>query len=171
MIRRKPKTMSYKSEAENLHKKLYNTGETPVITDAYLLMRFEQSVQWYMKKANRSKYGYFTLSIIGIVLPLSVPVLNYFGNLSLFVTIVSVLASLVTSLLSLLKLHEKWVSYRSVTETLQSELTLYTSKCGDYNDLSEEKRNQLFAEKIEALMGNEHIKWISIVNKKNDDKK
>lgn len=168
------KTMSYKSESKNLHEKLYGKDDKPVIEDEYLLKRFEQSVLWYIKNANNCKIWYFALSIVGIVLPLSIPILNLFNDSSyvkLLITLVSVFTSFVTALLSLLKSHDKWINYRSVAEALQTELTLYISKCGDYVDSTQEERNQLFAERIETLMGNEHIKWIGIVNKKSDDKK
>ena len=166
--------MSYKSEKNNLHEKLYDKDDKPVIENEYLLKRFEQSVLWYIKNANNCKIWYFALSIVGIVLPLSIPILNLFNDSSyvkLLITLVSVFTSFVTALLSLLKSHDKWINYRSVAEALQTELTLYISKCGDYADSTQEERNQLFAERIETLMGNEHIKWIGIVNKKSDDKK
>ena len=165
--------MSYKSEKNNLHEKLYGkNGENSIITDEYLSTRFEQSVNWYMKQANRCKYLYYFLSTVGIVLPLCIPVINCFDNPHcIFVTAASVFTSLVTSLLSLLKLHDKWINYRSVTEAMQTELTLYASKCSDYSDCTDEERNKLFAERIETLMGNEHIKWIGIVNKKPEEKK
>ena len=166
--------MSYQSENNNLHEKLYGKDDKPVIADEYLLKRFEQSVLWYIKNANNCKIWYFALSIVGIVLPLSIPILNLFNDSSyvkLLITLVSVFTSFVTALLSLLKSHDKWINYRSVAEALQTELTLYISKCGDYADSTQEERNQFFAERIETLMGNEHIKWIGIVNKKSDDKK
>ena len=96
---------------------------------------------------------------------------NDSSYIKLLITLVSVFTSFVTALLSLLKSHDKWINYRSVAEALQTELTLYISKCGDYADCTDEEKNQLFAERIETLMGNEHIKWIGIVNKKSDDKK
>ena len=72
-----------------------------------------------------------------------------------------------TSLLSLLKLHEKWINYRELAEALQSELTLYAENCGEYGILnSEQEKNQCFAERIESMMGDEHMKWRSIVSKK-----
>ena len=166
--------MSYQSESKNLHEKLYGKDGKPAIADEYLFKRFEQSVLWYMKNANKCKNWYYFLSVVGIILPLSIPILNLVNDSSyikLLITLVSVFTSFVTALLSLLKSHDKWINYRSVAEALQTELTLYISKCGDYADCTDEEKNQLFAERIETLMGNEHIKWIGIVNKKSDDKK
>ena len=165
--------MSYKSEKNNLHEKLYDKDDKPVIENEYLLKRFEQSVLWYAKKANHCKNWYYFLSVVGIILPLSIPLLNLFEHsaITLVITLVSVFTSFVTALLSLMKFHDKWINYRSVAETLQTELTLYISKCGDYSDDSSQQRDQLFAERIENHMGSAHVKWIGIVNKKPEEKK
>ena len=40
--------MSYQSESKNLHEKLYGKDDKPVISNEYLLKRFEQSTLWYI---------------------------------------------------------------------------------------------------------------------------
>jgi len=164
--------MSYKKEFEDLEKKLYCQDDQSLITNTYLSIRYEQTVKWYIREACRYKKGYLALSIASIIFPAVIPVINCFSYswITIAVTVISVITSVVTSLLSLLKLHEKWISYREVAEALQSELTLYAENCGEYGKAkSEQEKNQYFAERIESLMGDEHIKWQNIVSKKENN--
>lgn len=165
--------MGCKEEYKNIEDKLnsryrlLNRDETA--PDEYVIMRFEQSVKWYIKKANRFKFIFYLFSIIGIVFPASIPIVNSFLNCyrcesDVAITIISVSASISASFLTLFKAQEKWMHYRYVAETLQIEYSFYTTAVGDYED--SEKRLKHFLKKIESIMSEEHDQWLKMFDEK-----
>jgi hypothetical protein len=55
--------------------------------------------------------------------------------------------------------HANWISYRSTCEALKHEKYLYLGKAGPYATASD--AHALLAEKVEALVSQEHAKWAS----------
>lgn len=168
--------MSKKEEFKNLEDKLNSRykllNSDKFSPDEYVMMRFEQSVKWYIKKANRFKLIYFILSIMGIVFPASIPIVNGVlkcGNIpcDTLITIISVCASISASFLTLFKAQEKWVHYRHVAEMLQAEYSYYSTNVGVYMDC--EKKSQLFLVRIEAIMSDEHDKWMRMFDDNSKD--
>lgn len=164
--------MSAKSERLSIDDRLYlQRGEKNTISDPYISTRFEQSVKWYVKKANKFKKIYYIFSIIGIALPATVPIINSVFECTGFhcdiiITVISVMTSVAASILTLLKAQEKWIHYRNVAEILQTELSLYVGEVGDYKY---NNKNETFIRKIETIMSDEHAKWQEMY--KNESKK
>ena len=166
--------MSKRSEYKNLEQKLHNNSNS-VILDDYLEKRFEQSVKWYIRKARTFKMMYYICSIIGISVPICIPLV--YGSCFLedgnpkkcIITILSIITSISASLISLFKAKEKWVHFRFVAEKLQSELSLFVEGVGVYSDLK--TKNMEFAIQIEKIMSEEHARWINIVNNKSEKTK
>ena len=159
------------AEIINLNNRLH-TSSGHTIDDPYLEQRFKQSVEWYIRTAKQVKFIYFLLSIIGIVVPATIPIINnvlcYSEKTRLIVNCLSFVTSASAALLSLIKAKEKWLHFRCVAELLQSELSLYAEGVGHYRDKS--KRNQYFAERIEKIMANENKRWLDIVNDNSNKK-
>ena len=108
-------------------------------------------------------------SIIGIVFPASIPIVNSFLRSNhcesdFVITIISVSASISASFLTLFKAQEKWIHYRYVAETLQTEYSFYTTAVGEYED--SEKRLKRFLKKIESIMSDEHDQWLKMFDEK-----
>lgn len=165
--------MSCKEEYKNLEDKLNSRyrllNREEIAPDEYVIMRFEQSVKWYIKKANKFKYFFYLFSIIGIVFPASIPIVNSFLRSNhcesdFVITIISVSASISASFLTLFKAQEKWIHYRYVAETLQTEYSFYTTAVGEYED--SEKRLKRFLKKIESIMSDEHDQWLKMFDEK-----
>lgn len=163
--------MSKKEEFKSLDERMVLCQQTNrYLEEFYLKKRFEQSVKWYIRKAVKYKRIYFLFMIISIVLPavatvlINIPLLD--NNWAKpIITILTVLTSTTTTLLSLFRAKDKWIHFRYMAETLQSEYSLYIEGAKDYAD--DETKNVKFIENIEAMMSEEHNKWIHIVN---DDK-
>ena len=60
--------MSCKEEYKNLEDKLNSRyrllNREEIAPDEYVIMRFEQSVKWYIKKANKFKYFFICLVLL-----------------------------------------------------------------------------------------------------------
>lgn len=163
--------MSYKAEFIDLEKKLYSDAGSNIIADEYIAKRFEQSTKWYIKMAYKFKNIYFAFSTAGIILPAIVTVINNIEgeidfNIKFIITILSVLTTVITSLLTLTKVHEKWINCRSTAEMLQRELTFFKTKTDKYQTLKDEECVNVFGNSIEQIMAQEHLRWVEVVNSK-----
>jgi len=161
------------AEIQNLRMRL-NTENGHTIDDNYLELRFEQSVLWYIRRAKLLKFLYYFLSVVGIIIPATIPIINFYSfdnstNTSLIVNCLSFITSISVAFLSLFKAKEKWIHFRCVAELLQAELSLYAEGVGQYRDAK--KRNQRFAVKIERIMASENKQWKGIVSEKNNKDK
>jgi len=54
--------------------------------------------------------------------------------------------------------QEHWITYRSTAEALKNERYLYLAKAGPY---AGEDRDRVLAERVAALLSQEHTKWAS----------
>ena len=73
------------------------------------------------------------------------------------------LSTLAASILALFKFHRKWINYRFVAESLQSEFSLYIGKVGAYDCSDNEKRDKIFITNIEKTMKNDLSNWERII--------
>ncbi len=160
--------MSKKSEYKSLEKRLYPNGtEVCTITSNTLAIRYEQSVKWYIKKANCLKICYYLFNILAFlslgIIPIinSIPYTNDYHKI--IVNIFSGLSATATSFISLFKFKEKWIHYRTIAEVLQTELSIYTESAGKYKNLSDSIKNKRLVETIEKIMTTEHKQWKEII--------
>lgn len=160
--------MSIKKEFESINEKLYpEDTKNSTVKNQNIRIRFEQSVKWYIKKANYNKMMFYFLSILEIVFPGIIIILNCASDYwelpyKLIITILSVLSTFTASMLSLFKFHKKWMHYRFVAETLQTQFSLYLGQVGAYNE-TEDNRDKLFVSITEEIMRNELFDWKDIV--------
>ena len=158
--------MSVKSEMKSFTERLKDANKT-FLKDEYIFNRYYQSVEWYIRKANKYKRLYYSFSFAAMLFPLLVPLISLIftsnnNTEKILVVILSVFTSVFTGLLALGKIHEKWIHYRFIAEKLQAELSLYYS---NYKK-KEENADTVFLEKIESIMNDEHKKWVDITKKK-----
>lgn len=159
-----------------------------VFRSEYTLKRFCQSVIWYTKSAKSMKRAFFVLSAFTIALPTiatllnSVPdnfISNYESWIKLTVSVISAATAILTAFLNLFKFQHKWVQFRSTSEELQTELTVYLAQAGDYSEKSltkpyvtkdkpapefsreklDEMRENMFLINIEKIMAKEKSQW------------
>ena len=159
-----------------------------VFRSEYTLKRFCQSVIWYTKSAKSMKRAFFVLSAFTIALPTiatllnSVPdnfISNYESWIKLTVSVISAATAILTAFLNLFKFQHKWVQFRSTSEELQTELTVYLAQAGDYSEKTltkpyvakdkpvpefsgeklDELRENMFLINIEKIMAKEKSQW------------
>uniref|UniRef100_UPI0040565F65 DUF4231 domain-containing protein n=1 Tax=Agathobacter sp. TaxID=2021311 RepID=UPI0040565F65 len=120
-------------------------------------------LNWYSKKANWYKFLYHLFSIINVAVPLISSILiTHFDGMELYVAILSAITSFSASLLSLLKVHEKWTNYRTAAEYLKKQYMLYITKTEPYDKLA--TRDSLYLSDIEKFMNDIHSKWYELQN-------
>lgn len=130
--------------------------------------RIRTCLEWYIEKAAFYKRWFCILSVISIIMPLLITVLN---NVCVeideclirnSITICSVIASLSTAFLAFFKFQEKWILYRTTAEEIKKELVLYSA-----NQSDEELKKLVI--KIEGCMDKERSEWFLLA--KNLDEK
>jgi hypothetical protein len=126
----------------------------------YRTTRYEPQLAWYDAKANNSKGMYLLFQTGVIVLSAVVPVLIAALPAEHAVTIsLSVLLAIGTACLKAFKFQENWINFRSTAEALKREWRFYVARLGDYEEA--ERRESLFVERVEALISNEHVVWMT----------
>lgn len=167
-----------------LYDMVFENGEC-IFRNEYTRKRFIQSVYWYHQSARKCKKMFYLLSIIAIVLPTAVTVLSAFTEnfvVKLTVSILSALTAICTSLLTLFKVQQKWIQFRTTAETMHTELSLFLSCTGDYSYASLKKtfeeecdsskpfnseaiadlKEKIFLVRIERVMAEEKDQWINL---------
>lgn len=155
--------MGYKLEIKRIENRMRLDKNNCVIHDEYIRTRYYQSVCWYLKYAVFYKHLFTAISIINIILPAIVTLINSFSNIDEFckitVTVLSLITSVLGAIVSFFKAHEKWLNYRTVAEQLQGELSLLIRGYGKY---SQKENERIFLERIELIMAKEHECWVGM---------
>ncbi len=147
------------------------TKDGCVFRSEYTMKRFCHSVIWYTKNAKSMKRAFFVLSAFTIALPTIATLLNSVPD--------ELIKNILTAFLNLFKFQHKWVQFRSTSEELQTELTVYLAQAGDYSEKTltkpyvakdkpvpefsgeklDELRENMFLINIEKIMAKEKSQW------------
>ena len=149
---------------EGLHK-MDNTFEK------YLKERYEDQVKWYSDKSSQHKLYYQCFQWAAIIISASVPVLVLAipAKFTLVTVILSIILAIITTALKTFKFQEIWINYRTTAETLKKEKFYYDAGVIEYADA--ENKEQLFIERVEALISRENTLWIATHTRKEDKEK
>ena len=121
--------------------------------------RLEEQIDWYDKKSLFSQKWYkrskVTVIVAAALIPLSVnvPMGEYFS------AFLGAVILIVEGLQHLNQYHQNWTTYRSTCEALKHEKFLWIGRAGPYE--TADNPNVMLAERIEALISQEHAKWVS----------
>lgn len=131
--------------------------------------RVEQLLVWDVKKATCYKRRYYSMSIVIILANASIPIINQMWtgpNGRLTVSIISGLAGVIASILTLINVKDTWFRYRKFAELMKTQCILFINKCDPYNG---EDRECLFVNNIESIVSDERDHWESSKFKKDRD--
>lgn len=142
--------------------------------DIYLKERYTYQVSWYDNKAVKYKRLYYLFQWLIIIISATLPVLISITSMANKnpVIILSVVLSILTTSMKAFKFQENWINYRTITEILKKEKYFFESGIDCYQD--ESIRNNIFIERVEAVISKENNLWIYTHidnNEKNTDKK
>lgn len=120
--------------------------------------RIRHILDWYIRKATFYKKLFYFLSVVVILINAAIPVINqikftYCDNVT---SIISALASILTSFLTLFTMKDTWFRYRKAVELIKKECMLFT---GRYSDYKKSNREEILIRNIEEIISNERDLW------------
>ncbi|SFC97304.1 DUF4231 domain-containing protein [Clostridium uliginosum] len=155
-----------KKELKSIHIYVNN------INDRIIRARIEHLLDWYIRKSTFYKNLFYGISVLLILINASIPILNEFllqnsssstarldnsQYITIGVSILSSIATILTSFMTLFTMKDTWFRYRKHVELIKKECMLYNCKSGVYGG---ENINCILAERIEEIIGNERQEWV-----------
>jgi hypothetical protein len=123
------------------------------------LDHLQDQIEWYDRKSGSNQKAFKFLKICTISAAALIPVFANINRMSWATAGLGVLIVILEGLQQLNQYHSNWISYRSTCEALKHEKFLYLGKAGMYAAANDP--HALLAERIEALVSQEHAKWAS----------
>jgi hypothetical protein len=123
------------------------------------LDRLEDQIAWYEKKSASNQTWYKVCRGIVLVSAALIPLSANIEFIEFLPAWLGVLIVVVEGFQQLNQYHQNWTTYRSTCEALKHEKYLWIGKAGPY--ASSDNPNAMLAERIEALISQEHAKWVS----------
>ena len=123
------------------------------------LDRLEDQISWYDKKSSSNQTWYKVCRGIVLVSAALIPLSANFPIVEFLPAWLGVLIVVVEGFQQLNQYHQNWTTYRSTCEALKHEKFLWVATAGPY--ASAENPHALLAERIEAIIAQEHTKWVS----------
>jgi len=121
----------------------------------YLKYRFKKTRKYCKKRVKQSMYNFYVIQIITIIVSALIPIINVtgYGDNILIRMISSVLGSLiviVTGILQIFKLYEKWILFMSTVDSLEYEYYCYVYDLSHYSRSN--APDKLFVQNIESII-------------------
>lgn len=137
---------------------IYTDGlETKIIKS-----RIDHLLDWYIRKSTFYKNLFYTLSVFSIFINAFIPIVAQFNVTSkdIIISIMSGIAAVITSILTLFTTKETWFRYRNHAELIKQECVQCISQVGDYKkDYKQDDRERILIEKVELIISNERSLW------------
>src|SRR3982750_3636243 len=107
----------------------------------YFDARVKNQIDWYNRKSTYNKKWFMRMKVAETVLALLIPFLTGYittenVGLKVVLGVIGVIVATTANLITLFKLQENWIEYRTVAESLEHEKFLYVTKAGLYKDTS-----------------------------------
>ncbi|WP_331250497.1 DUF4231 domain-containing protein [Ligilactobacillus murinus] len=147
-------------------------GDGIISEKDYLKGRLDAQISWYDEKSAAHKKWFYGLRVLQLLLTASIPfltglVLTYPSILKL-ISFFGFLLTVLEGILSLTKVHEKWIQYREICELLKKEKYMYLTKTGVYNTPGTDCFKTL-VERCESIISNENLNWTNLTNARKKD--
>jgi hypothetical protein len=134
----------------------------------YIKERLEEQIKWYSNSSAINKRFYMSFKITEIILAAIIPflsgIIDDFPFLKYVIGIIGILIAILGALQIINKYQEKWISYRTTSETLKHEKFLYTTQSGFYNKINENAFSD-FVIRVESLISKENTDWNNMIAK------
>lgn len=132
----------------------------------YINERYDDQITWYDKNSlkNKNYYEIFqgALIIFSAITPVLIaiqmdPIISSY--LKWFPIFTSVFVAILASILKTFKYQEKWLNYRTISETLKKEIHFYNGNIDDYDGV--EDKEALFIGRVESIISRENTSWVN----------
>jgi len=133
----------------------------------YFKERLEGQIDWYSNKSSINKNYYLSLKLTEITLAAIIPFLSGMIEIHFvkyIIGLIGVTIAVLGGIQIINKYHEKWISYRTTSETLKHEKYMYATQSGPY-DIANNKAFNDFVVRIESLISKENSDWNNMIAK------
>ena len=134
----------------------------------YIKERVDDQIGWYSGKSSKNKNLYMTFKIAEIILAAFIPFLSGliqdFFYLKYVIGVMGISIAIIGGLQIINKYQEKWISYRTTSETLKHEKYMFVNQAGAYRKTNENAFSD-FVERIESLISKENSDWNNMIAK------
>jgi len=129
--------------------------------DTYMEERVDDQINWYDGKSQWNQNWYKRIRIFEICAAASIPFLvGYIDSadsaFKIAIGVLGVLIAVIAGILGLYQFQERWVEYRTASESLKREKLLFLATAEPYNITNP---FPLFVQRVESLTSSENIKW------------
>lgn len=128
--------------------------------------------KWYIYKANRSKFYYYMISFLNILIPLIISLLHALDlnnqNIQLLLIILPLVVSFLGSVLILFRFFDIWTTSRKTATQINIFLDHYLDE--QKMPLFESHKKKLHNE-FETIINKESQEWEKTINKNNNQEK
>lgn len=138
-----------------------------------LMERLDRRIAWYDRSAKKNQLLFRSFKAFTLVAAAAIPFSASLsaagfstadagpGGLTTFVAgLLGAAIVVVEGLQQLFQWQQNWLNYRSTSESLDRERSLFLVGAGSYLDVPNPR--VLLAERIEQIMGQEHSKWMAL---------
>ena len=142
--------------------------------DVYIKERVNDQINWYSKKASGFKkyhnfiniFCLFVTSGTSLTIILQLLYDNLSNGILILTSILTIIATVLLAVDKLYKFEELRINYRSTCEKLIQEKYIFLTVSGEYFELTEKDRNNLFVQRCESIMTTEVGNWSQLNEKK-----
>jgi hypothetical protein len=124
------------------------------------LARMDDQIDWYDKSASKNQKRYTRMKGAEIVAAAAIPVLAAVSAPPWGMGALGALVVIMEGFQHVHQFQHNWIGYRSTCESLKHEKYLYLANAGPYAAAGNADR--LLAERVEALISQEHSKWVQV---------
>ena len=140
------------------------------LEDSPFKKQVEHNLYFYIYKARQCKYICNLLTAFTVAFPILVTAISAMSIIEpigckIFITIFSAASSISAGMLGTFRFKEEWIIYRSNSEKLKMEISLFLEKAEPYNCIENEDAKQLFINNCKSLFKFESIIWKEHTNK------
>jgi hypothetical protein len=128
--------------------------------EEYISSRVDDQIDWYDRKSHSAQRGFKWLRGAEIASAAAIPIIAGFAKdpfpVNFVVAILGAAIAIISSIISLNQLQEKWTKYNTTCESLKHDKFLYLTKADPYH---EEEPFRLFVQRVESLISKENSDW------------
>jgi len=142
----------------------------------YVTDRLQEQITYYGKKSRENQSAYHRIKVTEIIISVTIPALTAYLKdyecIKYVIVMLGVILAILTSTQIIYKYHEKWIMFRSTSESLKQEKFMYKTSSGPYkiNSIGVGSTVADLAERVEVILSKENSTWNQLMSKREEKK-
>lgn len=145
----------------------------------YIVSRIIGQIDYYSKRSQQYQKWYYVLSIASVCLNAAIPIFVLLGNIEsisflvkVIIALLSALAGIFASIITIMNYRELWVQYRVSCESLKAVMDRYFLGVAEFRDKNDDEKLEILEGICSDIMCKEHGIWKQLKMKEdNGDQK